>query len=136
MSIDYSHQLKAHKLRVTKFRTQLLAIFHQANASVSNEHIEKELGDFDRITLYRTLKSFEQKGVIHKINFGTEQKWALCPDQCSEHEGHHQHEHIHFRCVKCEEILCIPTEIQKISIPNFKIQSTEINASGVCANCA
>ena len=134
--IDCTAQLKTYKLRVTKFRIQLLEIFHHSTASLSNEQIEQALGAFDRITLYRTLKSFEQKGIIHKINFGIEQKWALCPDQCSTHEGHHQHEHIHFRCLKCEEILCIPTEIQQLSIPNFKIETTEINASGICANCS
>lgn len=132
---EHKQFLKDCNLRVTKFRLSLLSVFENHNAAISNEDIEHSLASFDRITLYRTLKSFEEHGVIHKINFGSEQKWALCPAHCASDNGHHKHEHIHFRCVKCEEILCVPTKIQKITIPEFVVDNTEINASGTCSKC-
>lgn len=126
--------LKSKGIRSTNFRQDLLRVFMKYENAITNEEIEKELGDFDRITLYRTLKSFKEKGLIHEITIPEEPKrYALCND-CSLHE--HDHQHIHFQCDQCNTVYCIePKQYPKIEIPNFIIHTTEIQVKGICEKC-
>ncbi|MFZ1456094.1 MAG: transcriptional repressor, partial [Saprospiraceae bacterium] len=76
--------LKKHHLRHTPFRAEVLQIFANAGKALSSHDIESQLSDADRITLYRTLKSFEEKGIIHKAIDGTiTQKYAICEAHCT-----------------------------------------------------
>ena len=93
--------LKTHKLRTTSSRAAILGIFFNQQHALSYSDIEKEVSaSYDRVTVYRTLKSFLDKGVIHKVldDSGT-LKYALCNDHCSTVE--HHHDHVHFKCTKC-----------------------------------
>lgn len=129
--------LREKGLRVTPFRERFLQIFLENDAALSVSDIENQLGEFDRITLYRTIKSFTKKGVIHEIVMpGDIRKLALCNIQCSGGKDHHEHNHIHFHCKNCKEIYCI--EMQQT--PDFKltgydVDQVEIQVKGVCLNC-
>ena len=128
--------LLAHKsIRVTDFRLQVLEVFEKNANAISIKKIEKELGKFDRVTLYRTLKTFVDKGLVHEVQLPNEEKMlALCSTECSG-EGH-KHEHIHFKCSQCEEVFCTEAEVSpSISIKGFLIQKVEINTVGICSNC-
>ena len=127
--------LISKSLRVTDFRVSVLHVFFANDNAISTEQIEEALGEFDRITLYRTLKSFKEKGVIHEIQIGdNEKKFALCEEAC-EHEEH-QHNHLHFHCSNCSEIYCLPLGHLKYSEPkDFQISSLELQATGICKNC-
>src|SRR5690554_3310720 len=59
--------LRDKNLRVTPFRKEVLEIFLENEHAISIQDIEEALVEFDRITLYRTIKSFTNKGVIHEI---------------------------------------------------------------------
>ena len=127
--------LIAKSLRVTDFRLSVLEVFFGNDNAVSSDQIESALGNFDRITLYRTLKSFKEKGVIHEIQIGDEEKrYALCEEAC-EHKGH-QHNHIHFHCSDCKEIFCLPMENSSYTQLNgYQVNTLEVQATGVCKNC-
>lgn len=130
--------LKHRNLRVTPFRLDVLNIFDKYDNAISLRQIEEDLGKHDRITLYRTIKAFIESGIIHEIPLADGEKHlALCADDCA-HDGHtHQHEHIHFQCKNCNEIFCVDVEnFPKISLKNFKIDSVEITAKGLCEKCA
>jgi Fur family ferric uptake transcriptional regulator len=127
--------LLSKKLRITVFRLAILDIFSRYENSISTDQIENDLGKFDRITLYRTLKIFKENGIIHEITMpGNIKKLALCASQCSEH--HHEHKHIHFHCNTCEEVYCleVPT-FPEIGLMGFKVENLEIQANGICQNC-
>lgn len=128
--------LQSKKLRVTDFRLAVLAAFEKHQNAISMDQIEQELGDFDRITLYRTIKSFLDKGLIHEIIMpGNIKKLALCQDSCSDQS--HDHNHIHFRCNNCAEIFCLDIEnYPTLKLNGFKIDTVEIQAKGTCSNCA
>jgi Fur family ferric uptake transcriptional regulator len=135
-NINHEKILKKHGLRITQTRLDVLGLFLSEEAAVSNQYIEKALDRIDRITLYRTLKSFESKGLIHKAVDGTEvPKYAMCMENCT--EENHQHHHVHFHCEKCENTFCI----ENILIPVIKtpkgytINSTDVILSGLCDNC-
>lgn len=134
MSIDI---LKQKRLRVTPFREKVLDLFLQSTHAISVNDIEQAIGEHDRITLYRTIKSFTKKGIIHEIVMpGDIRKLALCEPVCDGGIGHHEHNHVHFKCKQCEEISCIPLDdFPSISIKNFTIDSVELQASGTCDKC-
>lgn len=129
--------LKSHQLRNTSFRQQVLMLFlDNASRALSQASIEASLGEYDRITLYRTLKSFEQSGIIHKaLDVGDETKYALCQDDCDTH--HHSDDHPHFLCLKCGETYCLDQlKIPDFKLPdNYKLQDVQLALSGLCNRC-
>lgn len=127
--------LGCKKINETPFRRDVLAIFNKYNNAISLSIIEKELINYNRITLYRTIKIFLLKGIIHEITIsGTEKKYAICQKECNITAHHHQH--IHFKCNKCDVIYCVDIdEFPKITLPKYKIEQLEIQASGLCKNC-
>ncbi|MCT4582072.1 MAG: transcriptional repressor [Flavobacteriales bacterium] len=129
--------LKSKKIRETAFRLKVLEILLVEKKPLTVEEIEKQLGKFDRITLYRTIKTFEDKGVIHEIVIAGEPKRiALCASSCKDGEHHHHLEHIHFFCETCKETYCIDhVEIPEINIPNYVINSFDFQMKGMCEKC-
>jgi Fur family ferric uptake transcriptional regulator len=127
--------LRNKGVRKTEFRKQVLEVFDGSNAAIDMESIESRLGKFDRITLYRTMKTFLEKGLIHEINLGGVKKFALCDHECGDDHVHH-HEHVHFHCRSCQEIFCVEVAaLPEISLPDYKIEQMEIQLNGVCNHC-
>ena len=127
--------LKSKQLRVTPFRLQVLKVFENHENAIDLTLVEEKIGDFDRITLYRTIKSFLEAGVLHEILLtGESKKYALCTDSCE--NGGHTHEHIHFLCTVCNETYCLePVKMPELTHNTFQISSFEIQAKGVCKSC-
>lgn len=130
--------LQLKNIRDTSFRKKVLEVLLKHNKPVTIEEVEKHLGKFDRITLYRTIKTFEEKGLIHEIVIAGEPKRiALCKSTCNEEKHDHHHDHIHFFCESCKETYCIEKiEIPEIIIPNYIIKSFDFQMKGVCENCS
>jgi len=136
LSSNTKQLLKSHSLRITPFREQVLQLFIDNNFAISSKKIQSELEDSDRITVYRTLKSFVDKGLVHEAFDGTDTpKYALCEDHCDEHSHHDQH--IHFHCNYCDETFCVEEiEVPYITTPKgFEVKSTNIVLNGKCNNC-
>ena len=127
--------LKKHKIRVTSFRLKVLSIFGQNNSALTMSDLEARIGEFDRVTLYRTLKTFLDKGVLHEILIpGDARKMALCQDGCDAHQ--HDHKHLHFHCDSCQETFCIDLpSYPVIALDGFAVKQVEIQAQGICNNC-
>lgn len=129
--------LKNHDLRLTGGREDILQVFLGEENALSHSDIENKLGErLDRVTIYRTLKTFLDKGLLHKVlddEGGT--KYALCRGGCSQKT--HHHDHVHFKCSKCGNTTCI----ESVHIPVFSLpmgyQRQEVNmlVQGVCPNC-
>ena len=127
--------LKKKKLNQTPFRTKVLSILTKHKNAIRLSTIEEELKDYDRITLYRTIKTFVQNGIIHEISMsGEESTYAICKEECDGQAHHHQH--IHFKCTQCDKIFCVRLEaFPNLSIPEYQIDKLEIQATGLCKNC-
>ncbi|MTI31483.1 Fur family transcriptional regulator, partial [Xanthovirga aplysinae] len=109
-----SDLLKDYSLRFTTCRVEVLKIFLEQLNALSHSDIEDKLTDsFDRVTLYRTLKTFVNKGILHKIPDDSGiARYALCKEEyCSTDQ--HDHEHVHFKCIKCEMTTCL----EEVKIP-------------------
>jgi Fur family ferric uptake transcriptional regulator len=133
--VNMKNLLKLKNLNETPFRKEVLSIFEKFPQAISIHDIEAELSSFNRVTLYRTMKAFVDKGIVHEIVLaGDETKYAICKDTCSSQE--HNHQHVHFKCTKCESVLCVEVaEFPKVNLPAYQIDQLEIQASGVCKKC-
>jgi Fur family transcriptional regulator, ferric uptake regulator len=129
--------LKDFRLRSTISRSAILDLFIHNDHALSYSDIEKEVAAaFDRVTVYRTLKTFLDKGVVHKVlDDGGSLKYALCNDHCTSSD--HHHDHVHFKCTKCGQTNCIEdVEVPSIKLPNgFVAREINLLIQGICNKC-
>lgn len=129
--------LKRHKLRITPMRVEVLqALLQETDTALSNQEIESKIPDSDRVTLYRTLKTFEKSGLIHQALDGSgSTKYALCHENCSSHE--HLDNHAHFHCTSCERTTCLDEiETPQVSLPKgYTSQESYLIIKGICELC-
>lgn len=129
--------LAHHGLRKTPMRVQVLQVFLlNRDQALSSHQLETGLPDADRITLYRTLRTFEQKGIIHQALDGTlNQKYALCSGACTEHQ--HLDQHAHFHCSVCGKTICLDEVNQLLhQMPaGFIVHSSHLILRGSCPDC-
>ncbi|MNL18919.1 Peroxide operon regulator [compost metagenome] len=136
MTRDIENTLKSKQVNPTAMRLLVLDFLTKQTAAISLNDLEKGMAPSDRITLYRTLKTFEEKGLVHSIEDGTgATKYALCEQDC-DGENHHDL-HVHFYCNTCKETFCLPnTRIPEMSLPKgFKQQEMNLIVKGVCQHC-
>lgn len=139
MSTAQEILLKNHGLRVTEQRKEILNAFSKVNQPLPYSDLKNLLPKaFDRITIYRTLKSFEEQGLVHTINddAGTV-FYALCRHDHDHEHDHSRGEHAHFKCSKCQRIECID-HIDGIDtkLPNgYTTESISVLVRGVCSRC-
>lgn len=128
--------LKDFKLRSTPNRQEILHLFLQKNYALSHGDIEKEIDNsLDRVTVYRTLKTFLDKGLIHKVlDDEGSLKYALCNEACTT-AGHH-HDHVHFKCTKCGQTNCLNIEVPPIKLPKgYRATAVNLLIQGICDRC-
>ncbi|HRG80997.1 MAG TPA: transcriptional repressor [Chitinophagaceae bacterium] len=129
--------LKRHNLSVTESRKRILQLFLEEKGALAHGDIEKRAGEkFDRVTIYRTLQTFLEKGIIHSIPTADNAiRYALCKDQCS--AGHHHDHHIHFICNNCQRTYCLDDVVTpEIKMPKgYQASHVEVVVEGVCKDC-
>ncbi|HEY8388853.1 MAG TPA: Fur family transcriptional regulator [Parasegetibacter sp.] len=129
--------LKDNHLNITGSRTTILELFLQQEGALSHADIEKKIdGQFDRVTIYRTLQTFMDKGIIHTIPTAENATlYALCKDNCT--AGHHHDNHVHFVCDKCGTTICLDNvAVPEIRLPSgFTHNQTDVLVNGICKNC-
>ncbi|PWV54095.1 Fur family transcriptional regulator [Chitinophaga sp. S165] len=129
--------LRASKLSITDTRVKILELFMNSNGALEHSSFEKLAGQtFDRVTVYRTLQTFLDKGIIHSIpTTDTSIRYALCKSDCSEHD-HHDH-HVHFKCEECGTTTCLEdTDVPEIHLPKgYAMHNVDVVVSGVCKQC-
>lgn len=129
--------LKNFRLRSTPSRQEILHLFLRKEYALSHGDIEKEINnDLDRVTVYRTLKTFLDRGLIHKVlDDEGALKYALCNEACTTAEHHHNH--VHFKCTKCGQTNCLNIEIPSVKLPKgYKPTELNLLIQGVCESCS
>ncbi len=129
-------QLTSHGVRTTAMRLLIYRYLVQKKVAVSLSDIEQFFEKSERTTLYRTIKTFKEKGIVHAINDGTgNTKYALCEQGCNcEIETDL---HLHFHCTNCNETNCLTEhKIPKIKVPDGYIaENVNLVVKGICDNC-
>ncbi|MFN8259819.1 MAG: transcriptional repressor [Chitinophagales bacterium] len=129
--------LKHHDLRITQVRLEILQFFQNSKSALTHADLEAHFAKkFDRVTIYRTLSSFLENGLLHKIPDDSGiAKYAICHHEGSEHT--HDDHHVHFKCLKCERIECLHNlEIPKLQLPRkYKMENANLLIEGICGIC-
>lgn len=137
MAREVNDILKQNRLSITGSRLKILEFFLAHDGALSHADIEKNTGEsFDRVTVYRTLQTFVEKGIIHLIpTTDNSIKYALCKDDCA--PGHHHDNHVHFICDECSKTICLDgVNIPIVKLPKgFTPQHAEMVVTGVCGDC-
>ncbi|MBI1780601.1 MAG: transcriptional repressor [Sphingobacteriales bacterium] len=129
-------KLAAKGVKSTAMRLLVMEVLSKQGAAISLSQLEQFFEKADRITLYRTLKTFEVKKIIHSIDDGTGAiKYALCVEGC---ECHPEDLHVHFHCSKCKRTYCLTDNIiPPINLPQkFVLEEINLVIKGLCENCS
>lgn len=128
--------LESRNIKPTAMRLLVLKTLSVQYAAISLSELEKQFEKSDRITLYRTLKTFQENGLVHSVDDGTgAPKYALCEEGCECNIDRDMH--VHFHCRMCGETFCLP----KYKIPEIKLPDTFIGeeaslvVKGICGKC-
>ena len=136
--MNIEKHIKNHGLRYTENRAIIAEALYTSNHALSYFDLRDiTKGKLDKVTIYRTLKSFEDSGIIHTVNDHSGiLKYAFCNDDCS-HEGHTDN-HLHFKCSACEKVYCIDNS--KPFLPKlpkgFSVKKFELLLEGKCPECS
>ena len=136
MDIQYIKELLRNRdLKATSVRIRLLVKMQEYQSAMPYSTIQKEMKDIDRVTLYRTLESLKEQGIIHKaFQAGKESYFAMCGQKCGKDQ--HRHDHVHFRCTGCGTVTCeMPDKSFQISIAGSEIDNVSIQLEGMCRMC-
>lgn len=129
--------LESKNIRVTAMRLLIYKFLAENEVAVTLSVIENAFEKADRTTLYRTVKTFVEKDIVHQIDDGTGiVKYALCEQDCScEIETDL---HLHFHCNNCNETICLTEhKIPKIKVPDgFVSENINLVVKGMCDKCS
>lgn len=134
---EIEKRLNDNGVRPTAIRILIYKYMAEKEIAVALTDIENVFAKADRTTLYRTLKTFEQKGIVHQIDDGTHiSKFALCEPGCNcELE---QDLHLHFHCTNCDETVCLTEQkIPHINLPDgYVAEDANLVLKGICEKCS
>ena len=129
--------LKQSGLSITESRKKILDLFLETDGALAHADIEKSTSSaFDRVTVYRTLQTFVEKGIIHQIpTTDNSVLYALCRQKCE--QGHHHDDHVHFICSNCDKTICLDeVNVPEVKLPkNFTKQQSAMVVTGICEDC-
>ena len=136
--LDSQFILSQNGISRTKFRTQLLSLFFTSKKSLSIKDILSYFNNsINKVTVYRSLASFENKGLIHKVpdsnNF---KRYSLCKEEeCN--SSSHNHNHAHFLCYSCDQTFCIEyiKSLDITSLKGFQVKELKLTIEGHCSDC-
>jgi Fur family ferric uptake transcriptional regulator len=131
---DRRERITAAKLRVTPNRLAVLALIDAAQMALSHADIEAALPTpIDAVTLYRTLESFVEVGLLSKaIGPDRVSRFAMLQGAAANH-----HEHAHFHCDSCGRVYCLPAKApRQPQVPEgFAVVAVDLSVHGNCADC-
>jgi Fur family ferric uptake transcriptional regulator len=125
--------LREQNLKVTMPRLKVLE-YLAGKGPVTALEVQEKLG-LDKVTVYRTLQTFEESGIVRSVELGKRSKYF---------ELDHADDHHHITCIRCGEIeavhMCPVEDIEKQVLRSSK-QFTELAShmlefQGVCKSCS
>ena len=126
-------------MKNTKSKNVVLQILTDAKSAYSaTEILSLSNGECNKVTVYRILERLESEGIIHKIvDFDGVIKYAKCEEQCVAHHVHHDHDHLHFSCERCGELVCLPGKIPPVPVEaGYQVSEIVVNIKGICPKCS
>ena len=138
MKSEFETILTGHGVKVTANRILILRALHNASGPLSMTELETELETIDKSIISRTLATFREHRLVHRILSGGEAKYELCHGHMHTEVEMDDDEHVHFYCEECHRTFCL----DDIRIPEVKLpvgyHPSEITylVSGICRECS
>jgi Fur family ferric uptake transcriptional regulator len=134
LTTRFNDVLKENGLSSTKTRLHIFELLQDKEPQSMHELFLRGKAKFDRVTLYRTIKLFEEVHIAQRVYSGWKYKLELT-DRFSSH-------HHHLTCLKCGNIIPIKedSEVEALianlaSQNDFKVLNHQLELQGVCKNC-
>lgn len=130
------------EIRPTPFRLSIYRHLRRRKSAASFGEIMEKFAKrnkkdktADRSTFFRTLKLFEEKGLVHQIDDGTGIiKYAITKNLYLKRTEPDLH--MHFHCASCGKTFCLPNEMDRNNLPDgHKIDEVNTVLKGTCENC-
>jgi Fur family ferric uptake transcriptional regulator/Fur family zinc uptake transcriptional regulator len=131
-----SDLLRAAGLRRTPARLSVLDRIEALARPLSHGELLAlpELGALDDITLYRTLATLVEVGLVHRVH-GIDGTWRYCaqPRDIQGCPGNHAH----FLCTTCGAMTCLLTQpMPRVVVPpGVEVEGRHFLVHGRCAAC-
>ncbi len=128
-------KFQSRNIKPTAMRELVLKVLTEQKTAISLPELEEKFERAEKSTLYRTLKTFEDKKLIHSIDDGSGAiRYAVCQDTC---ECNPNDLHVHFYCNSCKQTFCLnEIAVPEINLPvGFSLESVNMVVKGICTNC-
>jgi len=136
MSNDFTHLLKDKGLKVTHARLLIIDVFSDDCKPINAEHIFIKLKpkNINRVTIYRTLASFDKTEIIKKVDLRMDSTYY-------ELAGNHHHHIVCTNCGKTEGFeSCSIDQVSKMVLRKSPLFSTisqhSLELFGICKPCS
>lgn len=136
LEIKAREMLKAARLYCTAGRIEILITLIKAGKPLSQDQIALRSGKkrFDKATVYRTLESLLDVGLVHKVFMDKRARHFELAHNCTEHQCHP-----HFTCTNCGDTHCLKgilLPMAKSPHKGFIIHRQQVRLEGLCPSCA
>ena len=119
-------------LRNTRQRRLILELLIKEGSPLSHSEILAKIDEhLDRVTLYRTLETLKECGLVHQVQ-GIDGVWRFCAhsreiDGCPG-------DHAHFLCLSCGKMICLPEEkMPRVNVPGgVSVEGKQFVVYGKC----
>ena len=131
---DIAQLLSKYKLSLTQHRINIISVLINAEKPIGEKEIALELETVcDKSTIYRNLNTLTEKGVLQRIFSVDSIKYKLK----NLNNDKKIQDHIHFKCVKCNKLICMEDLLVKdYSLPNgYTKTENQFLILGYCKDC-
>lgn len=125
------------KRRKTQSKVEILGALKESGSALSHEMIKERISpSINRATIYRVLNRYCEDGKVHKVvGDDGKQYYAICANKCIDQDTH-LHDHLHFRCIKCEEVKCLEQKVSYSLPEGFQGEVRNFMVTGLCNHCS
>lgn len=132
---QYIHQLKQEKLSLTKPRRIVFDVIAENHGITMAELVNKLTPSIHRASVYRTVKTLEDYGIVKRVYVG----WKYTLELTEAYDNQHHH---HLHCTSCNKTIHTEHDINLERVINdharkygFSINNHEVDIQGLCQSC-
>jgi len=136
LDLQAREMLAEARLYRTRSRCAIVKVLLQADRPMRQEQIARQLGDegLNKVTIYRTLESFERVGLIHRAYVQKRAGYFELARNCTASQCHP-----HFTCTNCGQTQCM-VELRLPMVTGlregFVLLRQQVRLEGLCPACA
>jgi Fur family transcriptional regulator, ferric uptake regulator len=133
--MKFEEKLKHKGLKITPARLGILELLDKSRKPLQTEDIwKKTQKKFDQATVYRTVKTLTEEGILKQIDF----KQGHAYYEVNDKDKHHHH----LVCINCSKVVdieqCDTIKLEKNALKSLGFKSVvdhSLEFFGVCSAC-